>query len=258
MKQYAGWVLLLGAMALASPAAAGEGDKKKKPKVVKKPGTVLTFYGLRKLEQDPEVSDEEKLREWGAFITRAKEQIEYAKRAQDRWKNAARLRVVDAATRADTDETISPRDKIAKWKEVGELYPKSSDARKAKKRVAYWTSMETKRLASAAEQVERSGKPKVERIAAWVKVLEWVSRGPEARAASRRINELQKQLYAEALSVDQIGRIDRQTKLEAWHDVLNGRPTPDQAKKAKARVAQLESEMVQDERAMKKSSPSDG
>ncbi|MEQ8275689.1 MAG: hypothetical protein RMA76_34105 [Deltaproteobacteria bacterium] len=241
-------------LAIATPAlAAGEdGDAKK---VVKKPGTVLTFYGLRKLEQDPEVSDEEKLREWKAFIDRAQEQIGYAKRAMDRWKNAARLRVVDAATRADSDDDLSPRDKITKWTEVRDLYPKSKEARKAKQRVAHWTSMETKRLVAEAEGVERARKPKVDRIRAWEQVLTWVAKGPEARAALKRINDLQKQLYTEAMSVDKIARIDRQTKLEAWNDVLAGRPSPDQAKKAKQRVAELESEMVQTN-TMKKSGES--
>lgn len=235
------------ALAVALPVTARAQDEEGDKKVVKKPGTVLTFYGLRKLEQDPEVSDEEKLREWKAFIDRAQEQIGYAKRAMDRWKNAARLRVVDAATRSDSDDEITPRDKIAKWKEVDDLYPKSTEARTAKKRIAHWTTMETKRLVAAAESVERARKPKVDRIGAWEQVLTWVEKGPEARAALKRINDLQKQLYTEAMSVDKIARIDRQTKLEAWNDVLAGRPTPDQAKKAKERVVELEGEMVQDD-----------
>lgn len=239
------------ALFVAAPAFAADDDDD--GKVVKKPGTVLTFYGLRKLEQDPKVGDEEKLKEWKAFIDRAQEQIAYAKRAMDRWKNASRLRVVDGATRADADADLPPRDKIAKWEEVLELYPRSKEARTAKKRIGYWTSAQTKQLVAEAEAVERARKPKVERIKAWEKVLAWVDKGPEARAALRRIGALQKQLYTEALSVDEIARIDQQTKLEAWHDVLNGRPSADQAKKAKARVAELEAQLVQDD-AMKRPS----
>lgn len=241
---------------LAGPPKKKGGPKKNGPKKdgsgIKKPGTVLTFYGLRKLEQDPDVSDEEKMREWKAFIERATEQIGYAKKAVDRWKNAAKIRVVEAASKADQDPDVLPRTKVDKWKEVVTLYPKSREARQARKRAAFWMAAETKRLAEAAESVEKARKPKVERIKAWMKVLSWTERGPEARAAEKRIKDLQDQLFSEAISVDKIARVDKRTKLEAWRDVLGGRPTPGQRKVAKKRVEELEAELVQDDSAMRK------
>jgi hypothetical protein len=232
--------------ALAEPATKEEDDK------LKKPGTVLTFYGLRKLEQDPKVSDEEKMREWQAFIQRSAEQVEYARKAVGRWKDAAKIRVVEVASKADQDPTLLPRDKVAKWKEVISLYPRSKEARHAQKRLLFWTASETKRLAEAAEAVEKARKTKVERIKAWMDVLSWTEKGPEAKAADKRIAELQNQLYAEAKSADEIARVDKETKLALWRDVLNGRPTAAQRNLAKKRVEEIESELVQDETSMRK------
>jgi hypothetical protein len=241
------------ALVLASSGVAfGEPPTKEEDDKLKKPGTVLTFYGLRKLEQDPKVADEEKMREWQAFIARSAEQVEYAKKAVGRWKDASKVRVVEAASKADQDATLLPRDKVAKWKEVLDLYPKTKEARQAQKRLLFWTAAETKRLAEGAEAVEKARKPKVERIKAWVEVLGWTEKGPEAKAAEKRITELQDQLFAEAKSVDEITRVDKQTKLEAWRDVLNGRPTNAQRTLAKKRVEELESELVQDETSMRK------
>jgi hypothetical protein len=237
---------------LLAKAASGEPPTKEEDDKLKKPGTVLTFYGLRKLEQDPKISDEEKMREWQEFIQRSAEQVEYARKAVARWKDAAKIRVVEAASKSDQDPALLPRDKVAKWKEVVDLYPKSKEARQAQKRLAFWTAAETKRLAEAAEAVEKGRKPKVERIKAWMDVLTWTEKGPEARAAERRIADLQDQLFAEAKSVDDITRVDKQTKLEAWRDVLNGRPTQAQRNLAKKRVEELESELVQDETSMRK------
>lgn len=242
-------VVAVAAPSLAAPPEAGTA---KDEGAIKKPGTVLTFYGLRKLEQDPDVSDEEKMREWTAFIERATEQIAYAEKAVDRWKNAAKIRVVEAASKADQDPKVLPREKVEKWKEVVTLYPRTKEARQAQKRAAFWMAAETKRLAEAAESVEKARKPKVERIKAWLQVLSWTERGPEARAAEKRIKDLQDQLFSEAKSVDQIARVDKRTKLEAWRDVLGGRPTPSQRKVAKKRVEALEAELVQDESAMRK------
>ena len=212
-------------------------------RVQKAPGTVFTFYGLRKLEQDPSVPDDEKLKEWRAFIERARKQIAYAERAVDRCKGAARQRVLDRARAFDQDLEQSPRDKIARWTEVARLYPKTPDARTAQRRVAHWTKEETKRLAIAAEEVERAKEPKVDRIKAWAAVLEWKTKGPEALAAKRRIQELQKQLYNEALSVDRIARVDTATKLDAWRDVLAGRPTATQERTAQKRVQALKAKL---------------
>ena len=206
------------------------------------PGWVFTFYGLLKLERNPSVSDAEKLKEWREFIVRSKEQIVYAEKAVQRWKNAARTRLVEAAAAADVDASISAEEKVKRWREVAGLYPRSREGRRAKKRVVHWQQVETKRRAEAAEAVERARGPKVERINAWSAVLEWTARGPEARAAERRVNELARQLYAEALSVDRIARVDVETKLSAWRDVLAGRPNSKERQMAERRVAELESE----------------
>lgn len=210
----------------------------------KSPSTVLTYYGLRKLELDPNVSDEEKLREWQAFIERAAEQVEYAKGAVARWKDAARLRVVEQVQAADRNAELSNKEKIDSWNRIVELYPKSGEAKIAKKRIAFWRAAETKRLVEAAESVEKSGSTKVERVKAWVAVFDWVDNGPEKKAAQKRIAALQAQLYAEAESLDKIKRVDDQTKLAVWRDVLAGSPTPPQKQTAERRIAELEADLA--------------
>lgn len=241
------FAMLTFALVVAStPSEAQESEAAEKPESKSapraKPGQQYTFYGVRLLEQDPNITDEEKLKEWQAFIARAEEQIRYAKKAVVRWKNAARERLIAAAQKSDVDPALAPVDKIDQWKEVARLYPRTAQARKAKKRAAYWTAQETKARVEAAEEVEKARRPKVERILAWVKVLEWVKKGPEARAAQRRIDALQRQLFAEAQSVDRISRVPKKTKLDAWRDVLEGRPTPQQKRLAEKRVADLESQ----------------
>lgn len=237
---------VLAVALVAAPArratAEGEGEKKNGADT-KKTGSVLTFYGLRKLEEDPQVSDEEKLGEWQAFIERANEQIGYAKKAVDRWKNAARLRLIEVARNTDRDPSAKVEDKLDRWKEVVRLYPKDPEARNAQKRVAHWTAEETKRRVAAAEEVERARRPKVERIQAWMQVLGWVEKGAEAKAANKRIDTLQAQLFSEAQSVDGIARVDDRTKLAAWRDVLAGRPTREQEKVAEQRAAELEASL---------------
>ncbi len=234
-----------------SAASAAEPDKKPAPQsqeasadASKKGGNVLTFYGLRKLEEDPAVADEEKLREWQAFIDRATEQVGYAKKAVDRWKNASRLRMIDAAKVADRDASVEPREKIRLWKEISRLYPKDPDAKTAERRAKFWKAEETKRLVAAADEVERARRTKVERIQAWMRVLDWIEEGPEAKSANKRIEGLQTQLFAEAENIDDIARVDDKTKLSAWRDVLAGRPSPKQQKKAERRVAELEAELL--------------
>lgn len=229
---------LLGPTLARAQGEEGEGGKDAKP------GTVYTFYGLLKREQEPAISDEEKLKDWQEFIERANQQITYAKKAVDRWKNEAKVRLVDGAAKVDADGAAPPRDKIEKWREVQKLYPKSPEGLRAVKRIAFWSQEETKRLVEGAEEVERARGGKVERIQAWLKVLSWVDKGPEAKGAEKRINELQGQIYAEALSVDKIARVDTKTKLDAWKDVLGGRPTAQQAEQARTRVAALESELA--------------
>jgi hypothetical protein len=228
----------------ASEATASAG--KSLTDSAKQSGSVLTFYGLRKLEEDPQISDEEKLKEWQAFIGRASEQIQYARKAVDRWKNAARLRLVESARNADRDPKVDFKEKINRWKEVSRLYPKDPEARNAQKRIAHWTQEQTKKLVAAAEEVERARKSKVERIHAWMEVLTWVDQGSEAKAANKRIDGLQDQLFSEAKSVDAIARVDDRTKHAAWKDVLAGRPTKDQQKIAERRIAELEAVLKPD------------
>lgn len=222
----------------AAGEAAEPGSASKKP-----PGTVLTFYGLLKLERNPAISDQEKLQEWKDFIVRAREQIGYAEKAVVRWKNEAKVRLVEAAAAADVDGQLTPEEKVKRWQEVSELYPRTREGRRAKKRAVHWQQIETKRRAQAAEAVERERRPKLERIRAWSEVLAWTNRGPEARAAERRVSELARQLYAEAMSVDRIARVDVETKLAAWRDVLAGRPSSKERRVAERKVAKLEGEL---------------
>ena len=182
------------------------------------------------------------LKEWQAFLKRTDEQVAYAKKAVERWKNAARLRVIEAVQNADKDPNLGPRDKMERWDRLAELYPKTSEASLAKKRSAYWRTAETKRLVEAADKVERSGAPKFERVRAWVAVLDWVDKGPEAKAAQKRIDALQEQLFSEAQSLDKIARVDAATKLAVWKDVLKGSPSAAQKKLAEQRIAELEAQ----------------
>jgi hypothetical protein len=177
-----------------------------------------------------------------AFIQRAKKQIAYAEKAVARWRDAAKLRLVEAARLTEDDVAFTPRQRMQKWQAVVDAYPKSDEARRARARVAHWEREETARLVREAERVEREGRSKVERIAAWGKVRRWRPKSRAGRAAGRRIAALQKQLFLEANSVDEIERLDAATKLAAWRDVLRGAPTPAQKKKAEARVDALEAE----------------
>jgi hypothetical protein len=226
----------------AAPADGG-------PKVVgeesqRAAGTVLTYYGLRKLELDAAVSDEEKLKEWQAFIERATDQIAYAKKAVERWKDAARIRVIEQVQNADRNPEIAAKEKIEGWSRLLELYPRSAEAKIAKKRIAHWRATETQRLVEAAEEVEKSRATKVDRVRAWQSVADWVQAGPEQRAAVKRIQALQTQLYAEAESLDRIPRVDAQTKIAVWRDVLAAAPSKEQRAMAERRIAELEAEVA--------------
>lgn len=202
-------------------------------------GQVLTYYGLRKLEHDESVSDEDKLREWQDFIRRAKEHIAYAETAVERWKNAAQLRVIESVQKDDHDPKLRPSDKMERWQRILDLYPKSKEARLAQQRMAFWRGVETKLRVEAAEEVERERKSKVERIRAWALVAEWVQKGSEAKAAEKRIEALRDQLFAEAKSLDRIARVDDATKLATWRDVLAGQPTKEQRELAARRIVEL-------------------
>ncbi|MEL7370251.1 MAG: hypothetical protein AAFN74_15130, partial [Myxococcota bacterium] len=200
-------------------------------------------YGLRKLEQDRKVSAEEKLKEWRAYIDRAKQQLAYANKAVARWKKTARREMLDSAREADRDPRLRPRDKIDRWTTIVELYPRTSEARSAQRRVTHWSKEETKRLIRRAQRVDGSDSTKLERIEAWEDVQVWAKRGPEARAADRRIRDLQRELFAEARSVDRIARFDVRRKLAAWRDVLKGRPTQTQKATAQRRLRALEAKL---------------
>lgn len=232
---------------ISNAHSQSEGEKtkpsetSKKPESVVKPkGHVLTYYGLRKLEHDPQVSEEEKLREWEEFIVRARSNIAYAKKAVGRWKKAARQRVLENVRNDDQDKSLTPATKIKRWKRIIKLYPSSQEARLAKKRVTYWQSAETKLLVESANRVEKQSASKVERIQAWLKVTKWAKSGPEQRAAQKRIKVLQQQLFQEAKDLDRIRRVDAATKLAGWRDVLAGAPTSAQKKLALKRIAKLE------------------
>ena len=244
-------VVVVAAMlfALGVPARAQDGAGRRRTpddarrQIDKSPGTVYTYYGLRKLEDDPSVSEEEKVAEWKAFIKRSRKQLRYAERAIKRWKKAGQRRLIASVRDADRDGQLSPRKKIDRWSQIGRLFPKTAEARTARRRIAFWTKEETKRLVLEAEQAEKGRRPRLERIKAWEAVLAWAKRGPESRAARRRIQVLQKQLYKEAVSVDRTARIDKQAKLDAWRDVLDGRPTRAQRNKARRRVRALSAEL---------------
>lgn len=221
---------------------AGTGPQDAGPK--SEPATVLTYFGLRALELDPQVSDEEKLREWEAFLERTqKEQIPYAKQAIQNWKNAARVRVLESVQKLDENPNVSAAEKVSGWERVLVLYTKPPENALAKRRIAYWSKAETTRLIEAAESVERAKGSKLDRIRAWRAVLAWVKQGPEAKAATLRINALEDQLVSEAQSLDKIARIDGQMKLEVWRDVLAADPKPAHRKLAEKRVQELELEV---------------
>ncbi len=231
-------VLLLGPSFLSGLARANP-DAGARPEAAK-PKTVMTYYGLRKYELEADVEDEAKLREWQSFIERSKEQVEYAKAAVERWKNAARVRVLERVRTDDKNDSLTPEEKMKGWQRIIGLYPGSADARTAQKRIGYWRAEETKRRVESAEEVERAKGSKAERIRAWRSVSSWAAGAAEGRAADKRIDALEQQLYAEAESLDRIQRVDPKTKLEAWRELLSVDPRPAFKKTAEKRVAELE------------------
>ena len=99
--------------------------------------------------------------------------------------------------------------------------------------------METKARVEAATEVEREGRPKLDRIAAWKEVVVWSPASKAGKAARARIDALQKQLVVEAQRLDEVPRVDAATRLRAWKDVLEGEPNPEQAQLARRRVQEL-------------------
>lgn len=201
-----------------------------------KAGRVYTFYGLRQLEQDPKVTDADKVRQWEAFIARASAQLEYARAAADRWKDAKRLRRVKAAEQAEADPASNPEERLARWAAVLQLQPRGPGADHAKARKAHWRAQETARRVRRAEAVEAGGARKLDRLRTWVWVLAWAPKHPRAKA---RVRDLQARLLEEARAVDKIAGVDRATKRAAWEDVLAGRPSPRQRREAQARLQAL-------------------
>lgn len=203
------------------------------------PGEILTFWGVRQLEQDESISDERKVEEWQAFVDRTAEQVRYAKKAIDFWKNASRQRLFDLAGRIEGQRDRTPEEKIAAWVEVRKAYPKGRERTIAERRIVFWTEEETKRRVGEAEKTEKARRPKAERIAAWGGVVSWAKKGPELKAALKRIQQLQDQLYREAVSADRIRRLAPETKLGLWREVLRGRPTAAQRRLAERRIRAL-------------------
>lgn len=231
-------------MAPGSNAMAQSGSEPAPRRQIKRaPGTVYTYYGLRKLEQDGKVSSKEKLEEWRAYIDRAKAQLAYAQKAVGRWKKAARREMLEFARQADRDPSLRPREKIDRWSAIVQLYPRTSEARAAKRRVTHWSKEETKRLIKRAQRIDKRDGAQLERIEAWEDVKSWAKRGPEAKAADRRIRDLQRELFAQARSVDRTPRFGVRRKLAAWREVLMGRPTQTQKATAQRRLRVLEAKL---------------
>ncbi|MFO0722507.1 MAG: hypothetical protein U1E65_01910 [Myxococcota bacterium] len=228
--------------ASADPDAGTKPVEADKGEIPRDPGTVLTYYGLRKLELDAAVSDAEKVQQWQAFIERATEQIAYAKTAVVRWKDAARMRILESAEAAEKQPEVPANEKIAAWAKVQELFAKTPDGKNAEKHIAQIRAAELKRLGVSADEVERSRAQKVDRVRAWRAVVEWSPKSPEAKAAEKRMTALMTQLFQEAQDLDRIRRVDVETRLTAWRDVLDGAPTKEQKKTAEKRILELSAE----------------
>ncbi len=223
--------LALGLSALVCLGAGGA------PEVPE--GSVLTFYGLRQLEQDPSVPDDVKVKEWTAFLARTAEQVAYAEKAVLQWRDAKKLRLVETARLTEKDAAHGFRQRIAQWQAVVEAYPRSEEAGLARERILHWENEELGRLIGAAEEVEKRGDTKVQRIQGWREVLAFSPKSAPGKAAARRIAALQRQLVLEAEELDRIARVDAATKVEAWQDVLRGDPSPAHRRRAESRIAEL-------------------
>jgi hypothetical protein len=201
--------------------------------------TVFTFYGLLTLEEDASVADAEKVRQWRAFIRRAEQQLAYAREAISRWEDASRRRRIERALATESDPQTSAPDRAAAWTAAAEAQIHPEAAEKARRRAAFWAAEHARALVVAAKAVEADGRPKVERIRAWKAVVDWPGAGEAAAAAGARIRLLADQLFLEAESLDGVAGVDRQTKRDAWTDVLEGAPTDAQRTKARTRLRAL-------------------
>lgn len=202
-------------------------------------GMVRSFHGLLELEKNPNISDQQKTAAWQAFTERTEKQLEYAKQAAAYWQEADRLRWLETARRVDRKAGLLPRQRLAQWQTYLDKYPSAPELDEVRTRVKFWRQKEVVRLIQAAETVEANGYSKVDRIQAWLSLTQWAPRSREAKAAFKRIEALQNQLFREANSVDGIARVDRRTKVEAWQDVLNGHPSLSQKQRAAKRISIL-------------------
>lgn len=201
--------------------------------------TVYTFYGLLALEKDPDVTDSEKVEQWRAFVERTEQQLRYAREAAQRWRDAARRRAIEAALAVEEDATTTAPDRMQAWLAAAAAQSEASPRERATKRAEYWRAAQTRALVERARRVESSREPKVERIAAWRRVVDWHGEGSAAEAARARMRALGDQLFREAQNIDDVSGVDAATTLEAWRDVLAGDPTPAQRARAEARVRAL-------------------
>ncbi len=222
------YVVLTGLLALALAAQAQESADDT---------TVFTFYGLLELEDDASVPDAEKIRQWEAFIRRSEQQTAYAREAVTRWRDATRIRLIQAALALEADEASEPQARMKAWEAVVAVCPAGDQRSKATKRVQFWRAKETKRRVEAAKRTEESRAPKLVRIRAWAAVAEWDGSGKAGQAARQRAKALQDQLYREAMNLEELVGIDAETKIAAWREVLDGAPSAEQVSEATRALA---------------------
>lgn len=200
---------------------------------------VITFKGLLQLEADPQLSDARKIEEWSAFVERTEAQLDYARKAVVRWRNAERERRLADALALETRSDATSVDKERAWLEVARTQEEASAVTKAKRRASHWHRVEARRLVGAAKAVEEEGALKEERIAAWKRVSEWADDEAILAAAKARIRALQDRLLEEARALDRVERVDDESRLVAWRAVLAGAPSDDERAEARRRIAAL-------------------
>ncbi len=201
---------------------------------------VISFKGLLELEAQKDVADARKEAEWAAFVERTEAQLAYARKAVRRWRNAERARLLAAAIALDGDAQAEPVAKEKAWLKVAETRKEEEEVEKAQARAEHWHRVEAERLVQRARTVEEEGALKGARIKAWQKVVAWARPGSLREAARARIAALQARLLEEARALDQVDRVDPETKLAAWRAVLDGAPDAQQAAEARRRMAALQ------------------
>lgn len=223
-------VALAGAMSLAAGASRAQEPP---------PGQVLSFAGLRALEEDPAVDDAAKVAAWEAFIARARRQLVYAEKAVEHWRSAGPLRLAAEARALDEDPAVDPERRCAVWRRVAEAFGDVAEGQRARAEAERRCAEVLRRRVERAQAVEDAGQLKVDRIRAWRAVVSWAPESPAGRAAAARIGALTDQLVKEAEAAEGIERLDDATKAELWRDVLRARPPPGLKARAQARVDAL-------------------